>query len=738
MTRSTSPSPPRPRPPSGFVAPKGPGTLYLQVVATDSLGAATTGTVTVNVLANQPPVITNGASQTINNIKVNQAAVQLNGTATDPDNAAPSANQTVSYSWSQVDGLGAPLTLLDPDTVALSSQTAANPTFTAPDHPATLHFKVVVSDSYDTTVGTVTVNVVGSLAPTANAGPDQTVGHQVVTLDGSGSTDPDVGETATLTYAWTQVDGLGAPLDSGDPLHVTLSSATAKQPTFTAPVVAAPSVLHFSLVVTDASTAHLSSPPDTVDITVNPSGAPTANAGAPQTNKATNSVVTLNGNLSTDPDIGETATLYLRVDAGRPGHQPAARSRPDPRPAVRHDGREPDLHLAALRGVDDAEVPAGRHRRGLLSSAPAFTTVQINANRARPPSAPSTITPAAALAHDRSTVTLSVPRPRRNDADGDPFGGFTYQWIQTASAAATTPCAPSCPVANVTPHPDGRHERPDGHVYDAGVPASGASLFFRMNVGDGFGATIAVGEPDLRADQQPPDRAVRRRGPTECRRRTASERHQTANRVYIGQWSPLTRRRTRPGTTQTARPRRRHRLHLRVEPVDHLQGGSTQCTSNCIFGGTTRPFDAGPAGLHDPAGHRPGLHAADRDRPGWRAGTVINFALNQLANTAPTVTATGVRRSSTSIQRASASRYSAPHADTNPTQTLTYQWTQVDGSGNPLPGADPLSVTINNPTTLTPTFTAPATPGSSTTRRYARCSARSTTSWTSWRRCRGR
>ena len=198
MTRSTSPSPPRPRPPSGFVAPKGPGTLYLQVVATDSLGAATTGTVTVNVLANQPPVITNGASQTINNIKVNQAAVQLNGTATDPDNAAPSANQTAELlvvagrrHWAT------PLTLLDPDTVALSSQTAANPTFTAPDHPATLHFKVAVSDSYDTTVGTVTVNVVGSLAPTANAGPDQTVGHQVVTLDGSGSTDPDVGETAT-------------------------------------------------------------------------------------------------------------------------------------------------------------------------------------------------------------------------------------------------------------------------------------------------------------------------------------------------------------------------------------------------------------------------------------------------------------------------------------------------------------------------------------------------------------
>ena len=112
---------------AGFVAPKGPGTLYLQVVATDSLGAATTGTVTVNVLANQPPVITNGASQTINNIKVNQAAVQLNGTATDPDNAAPSANQTAELLVVAGRRPGRALVLLDPDTVALSSQTVGQP-----------------------------------------------------------------------------------------------------------------------------------------------------------------------------------------------------------------------------------------------------------------------------------------------------------------------------------------------------------------------------------------------------------------------------------------------------------------------------------------------------------------------------------------------------------------------------------------------------------------------------------
>ena len=76
--------------------------------------------------------------------------------------------------------------------MTLSSPTVANPTFTAPADPTTLHFKVAVSDGYDTTIGTVTVNVVGSGAPLANAGPDQTPGRgKLVTLDGSGSTDPD-------------------------------------------------------------------------------------------------------------------------------------------------------------------------------------------------------------------------------------------------------------------------------------------------------------------------------------------------------------------------------------------------------------------------------------------------------------------------------------------------------------------------------------------------------------------
>ena len=52
-----------------------------------------------------------------------------------------------------------------------------------------------------------------------------------------------------------------------------------------------------------------------------------------------------------------------------------------------------------------------------------------------------------------------------------------------------------------------------------------------------------------------------------------------------------------------------------------------------------------------------------------------------------------------------------PQTTATPAQSLTHQWTQVDGAGVLLPVEDPLHVTINNDTTLTPTFDAPATPG---------------------------
>jgi surface protein len=94
-----------------------------------------------------------------------------------------------------------------------------------------------------------------NIAPVANAGPDQTVASgAVVTLDGSGSLDA---EGEALAYSWTQTSGTA----------VTLSSASAAQPSFTAPTIAPGTLttLVFSLIVSDGSAA---SAADTVTITV--------------------------------------------------------------------------------------------------------------------------------------------------------------------------------------------------------------------------------------------------------------------------------------------------------------------------------------------------------------------------------------------------------------------------------------------------------------------------------------
>jgi hypothetical protein len=184
--------------------------LTFQLTVTDNGDQQSTDTCIVNVTwINEPPTANSGLDQTVNE----GVTVTLDGS-----NSMDLDDGISSYKWIQ---------LGNNTRVHLSSDTAEQPTFTAPN----------VGISTDTCIVNVTwINE----PPFADSGPDQNVAAgDMVTLDGSGSSDVDDGID---TYLWKQTGGTS----------VTLSSTAATQPTFTAPNVGVSGdTLTFELTVTD-------------------------------------------------------------------------------------------------------------------------------------------------------------------------------------------------------------------------------------------------------------------------------------------------------------------------------------------------------------------------------------------------------------------------------------------------------------------------------------------------------
>jgi PKD repeat protein len=133
-------------------------------------------------------------------------------------------------------------------------------------------------------------SAVPNLSPTADAGPDQTVGQgMTVMLNGANSTDPDDG---IASYHWAQTGGPA----------VTLSDPAVKQPMFTAPDVnKAGATLTFELTLVDHS-GNQAKDVCTVNVTWE-NEPPQANAGLDQTVEE-GSAVTLDGTSSLDIDDG--------------------------------------------------------------------------------------------------------------------------------------------------------------------------------------------------------------------------------------------------------------------------------------------------------------------------------------------------------------------------------------------------------------------------------------------------
>src|SRR5258705_129724 len=251
------------------------GVYQFQLKVTDNSGATDLDTMQVTVnAANIAPTANAGADQSIT---LPTSTVSLSGSGTDADGTIS------SYSWTKVSG---------PASGTITSAGSAATTVTGLAQ-GVYQFQLKVTDNSGATdldTMQVTVNA-ANIAPTANAGADQsiTLPTSTVSLSGSG-TDAD---GTISSYSWTKVSG---------PASGTITSAGSAATTITG---LAQGVYQFQLKVTDNSGA---TDLDTMQVTVNAANiAPTVNAGADQSITLPTSTVSLSGSGS---DVDGTISSY--------------------------------------------------------------------------------------------------------------------------------------------------------------------------------------------------------------------------------------------------------------------------------------------------------------------------------------------------------------------------------------------------------------------------------------------
>ena len=283
------------------------------------------------------------------------------------------------------------------------------------DTPRTLTIRVTATDGAETAEATFTLTVteVNDL-PTANAGPDQTVGEgDMVTLDGSVSLDP---EGLPMVYAWTQTSGP----------DVELSGMDTALPSFTAPDgLAEDVVLRFALVVTDASNTASA---DDVRVLVKARTPPPV---AP----AVNSTPTPVGNPTSTPVSSPTP---IPVD----GPTPVATEviAPNSMPTFGSTVVE-DMIFTVGQHVEASPLPSGRGGDGALRYR--LSPVLPSGLRFHASSRAITGIPTKALERTRFTYTAT-------DADGDSASLRFYITVVEPAATVETDSQAPIPPPTIT------------------------------------------------------------------------------------------------------------------------------------------------------------------------------------------------------------------------------------------------------------------------------------------------
>jgi hypothetical protein len=231
-------------------------------------------------VTNAPPAANAGPDQTI---AIPTSLVSLTGSGTDADGTI------TTYLWTKVSGPAGPV---------ITNPGSALTTVTGFTTPGTYQFELKVTDNNGAVGKDTMIVTLTNAAPTANAGPNETIilPTSLVNLAGSG-TDTDGTITA---YLWTKIAGPAGPVITNPASAITTITGFTAMGTYL-----------FELKVTDNYGAVGR---DTMEVIVNPDPniAPTANAGTNQTISAPVSSVTVTGS-GNDPDGTVTGYLWTKI-----------------------------------------------------------------------------------------------------------------------------------------------------------------------------------------------------------------------------------------------------------------------------------------------------------------------------------------------------------------------------------------------------------------------------------------